>query len=312
MPTILRNHFRVSTIRVILGMHPFFTVDESFFMKRSIFSGILITLALASTAGADFNVSTFDDLNLPANSFNNNAGPSGRFTSGGNSFANSYDPAFGGVWSGFAVSSFTDATTPGYTNQYSAIAGSGAGGSKAYGVGFTFGGNVDPFHPDGSIVNMASGSHPDSVQVTNTAYDYYSMRDGDQFARKFRAGDFLLLTIAGYDAPGGVGHEVGEVSFYLANFLGSDPSRYYILNTWQTVDLSSLAKASSLRFGLESSDNDPTYGMNTPAYFAIDNLTGVTSIATAVPEPSSVLMLASGLVGLIAFGRRGPRMSASS
>ena len=63
---------------------------------------------------------------------------------------------------------------------------------------------------------------------------------------------------------------MGEfVDFYLANFLGSNS---YIINTWQTLDLSSLAGAESLQFGLSSADNDPTYGMNTPAYFAIDNL----------------------------------------
>ncbi len=63
---------------------------------------------------------------------------------------------------------------------------------------------------------------------------------------------------------------MGEfVDFYLANFLGSNS---YIINTWQTLDLSYLAGAESLQFGLSSADNDPTYDMNTPAYFAIDNL----------------------------------------
>ena len=272
---------------------------------------VSVALALAPKTEAGFNVSTFEDQGLPANSFNNNAGASGQFVSGGNAFLNSYDSSFGGIWSGFAVSSTTDTTTAGYTNQYSAIAGSGANGSQTYGVGFTFGGNVDPFHPDGSVVNLAAGQAPYSVQVTNTTYDYLSMLNGDSFAKKFGAGDFLMLTIAGYDSSGGVGNKVGEVDFYLANFLGSDSSKYYIVNTWQTVDLGSLAGSSSLRFGLESSDNDPNVGMNTPAYFALDNLTTGTGTAAVVPEPASLVLLATGLIGLVGFGRTGRRAAAS-
>ena len=71
------------------------------------------------------------------------------------------------------------------------------------------------------------------------------------------------------------------VDFYLANFLGGNA---YIVNTWQSINLTALAGAESLVFGLISSDNDPTYGMNTPAYFAADNLV----TGSAVPEPSSV------------------------
>ena len=58
-------------------------------------------------------ISTFDDLGLPANSYNNNAGPGGFFVSGGNAFNNSYSPAFGGIWSGWSISSMTDTTTSG-------------------------------------------------------------------------------------------------------------------------------------------------------------------------------------------------------
>jgi hypothetical protein len=86
---------------------------------------------------------------------------------------------------------------------------------------------------------------------------------------------------------GGTGTVVGEVDFYLANFLGPDG---YIVNTWQTIDLTSLAGARSLRFGLESSDNHPVFGMNTPAYFAADNL-------IVTPEPGSWMLLAIGALG---------------
>ncbi len=187
----------------------------------------------------------------------------------------------------------TDTTTPGYTNQYSAITGSGADNSQTYAVAYTFGATANPFNPSESYINLAPGTTPLSVQVTNTTYAYFAMLDGNQFSRKFGAGDYFLLDVQGYSGPNGTGMKTGEVDFYLANFLGSNS---YIINTWQTLNLASLGSAESLQFGLSSTDNDPVYGMNTPAYFAIDNLVLGTS---SVPEPRSFVMLAFGLMGLV-------------
>jgi len=251
---------------------------------------LVFALLFGSTAAANAGyISTFEDLGLPAGSVNNNAGPGGFFVSGGNSFNNSFSPAFGGIWNGWAISSKTDTTTPGFANQYSAIPGSGANGSATYGVAFPFAelGATNPFHPDASFVNLAAGTKPVSIQVTNTTFAYLSMLNGDSFAKKYGPGDFLRLTITGYNSLGGVGGTVGEVDFYLANFLESNA---YIVNTWQTVDLTALAGAKSLRFGLESSNNDPEFGMNTPAYFAADNL-------TVTPEPASWLLIGIGAAG---------------
>ncbi|WP_406697341.1 Ig-like domain-containing protein [Singulisphaera sp. Ch08] len=216
------------------------------------------------------SVATFESFGLAPNTYVNNAGPSGEFVDAGNAFNNDFSPDFGGIWSGWAISNSTDTTTSGYTNQYSAITGSGADGSQTYGVAFTFGGAADPFHPAGSFVNLPDGATPVSIEVTNTTYAYLSMLNGDFSVSAFAAGDFFRLTIEGYTGPDGTGTKVGEVDFDLANFLGSN---HYIINTWQTVDLAPLSGAGSLQFGLESSQNHPLYGMNTAAFFAADNLT---------------------------------------
>ncbi len=254
---------------------------------------IIVTLAAASIftsiSRAD-QVITFENLGLPPNSYENNAGLSGQFVVDGAQFNNSYDSTFGS-WSGWAMSTTTDTTTPGYTNQYSAITGAGADNSLTYAVAYTSGATANPFNPSGSYINLAPGTTPVSVQVTNTTYAYLSMLNGDQFAHKFGPGDFFLLDVQGYSGPNGTGVKTGEVDFYLANFLGSNS---YIINTWQTLNLASLANAESLQFGLSSSDNDPIYGMNTPAYFAIDNLVLGTN---AVPEPTGFVMMAFGLLG---------------
>jgi Domain of unknown function (DUF4465) len=278
-------------------------------MKRWMILALILTMS--PTAKADV-VSTFEDLGLPANSFNNNLGTNGFFNSGGNSFNNSFDPTFG-TWSGWSISSQTNISNPGgsipdFNFEYTAITGIGGNGSQTYAVANTFGDTADPFHPASSIVNLAAGASPISIQITNTAYDYYSMLYGDSFAHQFGAGDFLLLTIAGYSLANGGGSKVGEVDFYLANFLGSDPSLYYIVNTWQTVDLSSLMGAQSLVFGLESSDNDPMFGINTPAEFAADNLIA----STAVPESSGFLLCLTGIGigGGVLIARRSKGQSA--
>ena len=263
-----------------------------------------LALALPTSARAD-SIATFEDLGVPAGAFLNNAGPDGKFVSGGDGFINSFDPTFQ-TWSGWATSSTTDTTTPGFTNQYSAITGSGAGGSPTYAVAFTFGPGADPFHPAGSVVDLAPGTSPASIDVTNTTYAYMSMLNGDSFAHKFGPGDFFLLDIKGYTGADGTGQAVGEVDFYLANFLGGNRS---IISTWQPLDLTSLAGAASLRFGLRSSDNNPDFGMNTPAYFAIDNLRAVA--ITAVPEASTLALTTLGLLGLIAIRRAGRRSAAA-
>jgi len=185
----------------------------------------------------------------------------------------------------------TDTTTPGYTNQYCAITGSGNG--VAY---------CAVLYPT-AYVDLTSTVQ--SIDMTNTTYAYLSMLNGDLFAHKFGPGDYFLLDVKGYTGAEGTGKQVGEpVDFYLANFLGSNS---YIINTWQTLDLSSLAGAESLQFGLSSSGNNPIYGMNTPAYFAIDNLV---LGGNAVPEPGSLIMMALGLTGLVGLGWKRRRAAA--
>ena len=221
--------------------------------------------------------------------FVNDAGPSGEFVSGGNSFNNGNDGF--GDWYGWAISSTTDTTTPGFTNQYSAITGTGANGSPDYAVAYTFGPTADPFAPASSFINLAPGTTPVSADVTNTTYAYLSMLSGDSFAKQFGAGDFFLLDVTGWSGLNGTGTEIGDVPFYLANFLGGNS---YIVDTWQNVNLTSLAGAESLQFGLSSSDNDPIYGMNTPAYFALDDLE-----VNSLPEPNGFVLLSmTAIVGL--------------
>ena len=121
---------------------------------------------------------------------------------------------------------------------------------------------------------------------------------GDSFATKFTTGSFFELKIFGFSQPNGGGTEVGAVDFFLANYTSASSLP---VNVWTLVDLSTLAGAQSLTFDYASSDVGP-FGINTPEFFAMDDLTLST---TSVPEPSSVILALAGLgiVGLFASHR---------
>jgi hypothetical protein len=150
------------------------------------------------------------------------------------------------------------------------------------------------------------------MQVTNTTYAYLSMQNGDAFAKKFGGPsgndpDWFKLTIYGKDLANQI---LGTVEFYLADFRFVDNTLDYIVHRWATVDLTPISSARILEFSLDSSDVG-RWGMNTPAYFALDNIVFQTlgSGAEVVPEPASLALLASGLaaVGAGAWLRRRKR-----
>jgi hypothetical protein len=193
----------------------------------------------------------------------------GSFFSGGLDFNNTYSLDYGN-WSGWAYSNETDTTTPGFDNQFSAYAGSGAEGSPTFGVAFA-GTAQDVAKIE--LTPDTEGMVFRSLAVTNTTYAALSMRDGDAFAKRFGGTsgddpDWFLLTIVGRDAGGS---SVGHVEFYLADYRFADNSKDYIVDDWTTVDVSDLRTATSLEFQLTSSDVG-TWGMNTPAFVAVDNI----------------------------------------
>lgn len=275
--------------------------------KLMIWLNLVIVLQLLCPWGlARAGTVDFEDVGatLPPDSYWNGAPNNGpnTFTSGGFVFHNYYDGAWG-VWDGFAYSNKTDTTTPGWLNQYSAITGAGANGSSTYAVSFV---NVWGSLPK---IEVPAGVSLVSAQVTNTTYAYYSMLQGDQFAKMFGGDsgndpDWFKLVIFGKDLADQL---LGQIEFYLADFRFDDHSQDYIVNTWQTVDLTPISDARILEFWLDSSDVG-AWGMNTPAYFALDNLVFRTAGngGEVIPEPASMTILGVGLatgVGMSLFRR---------
>jgi hypothetical protein len=234
---------------------------------------------LATTGAADAAIVTdFEDLTLAPESYWNGSDGSGGFASGSAYFNNNYDSTYGS-WDGFSYSNITGTTSSGWTAQYNAITGKGQNGSANYGIGYV--GWTEP-----PTITLDTAGVIDGLYVTNNNYAYYSMLNGDAFAKKFGGGssddkDWFLLTITGKDVGGVVN---GTVDFYLADYRFADNSQDYIVNTWEYVDLSFLGVVKSVEFSLSSSDVGK-WGMNTPAYFAMD---------TIMPEPATMVLLALG------------------
>ena len=215
------------------------------------------------------HVSEFEDMGLSPGTYWNGSDLSGGFHSGWALFRNAYNPEWGS-WAGFACSTVSNTNTPSYFNQYAVwMPGTGRKGSSAYAVVY------DSAWDEQDVIEFPFPVCVQGFYVNNTTYAALSMRDGDWFSKKFGGEtgddpDWFKLTITGKDRNG---QTLGSVEFYLADYRFTNNALDYIVSGWTWVDLSSLGpQVKTLHFTLSSSDNGP-WGMNTPAYFALDGLT---------------------------------------
>jgi Domain of unknown function (DUF4465) len=269
-------------------------------MKR--YGNLKVTLLVTSLVIAcsvsplSATVSTFEELPLAAESHWNGSDGTGGFQSGSAYFYNNYNQTYGS-WDGWAYSSMTDNTTPGYGNQYSAFTGGGADGSSNYGVSYIpldwMTGSYDPIPSRIDLVGSSNGYPVSGAFITNTTYAALAMRNGEFPAKQFGGAtsddpDWFKLIISG------IGSTAAPVEFYLADYRFADNSQDYIVEDWVWVDLSGLGEVTGLEFSVASSDVGD-FGINTPTYFAMDEL-------TVVPEPISILLL--GLGGLVVSSKK--------
>lgn len=210
------------------------------------------------------HVATFESVPLDSASWWNGSDGSGGIQSGGFWFPNEYDDAWGS-WSGFSVSNMKDSTTAGWNNQYSAITATGMAQSENYAVVYS---------PEELIMDFDDPVLLSGFYVTNSTYAYLTMKNGDAYSKKFGGEegtdpDYFKLIVSGTDI---YGQETAAIEFFLADFTFEKDTNDYILKTWEWLDLSSLGVVTNIQFNLESSDVGD-WGMNTPAYFCIDNFT---------------------------------------
>ncbi|MES2380874.1 MAG: DUF4465 domain-containing protein [Bacteroidota bacterium] len=248
-------------------------------MKNRIYTKISV-LATAFLLGVGANaqtVSTFESVELGgANNVKipSNGSVVGQFTSGSCNFKSVYQIGFGGYWSaGWAYSKVNDTTTQSFDNLYSSYANKGYNNSPAYVVG-----------QNNTVLSLSTAAQNTTLKglyVSNATFAALSMKTGDAFAKKFGGTtgndtDWFKLEIKGYSS-GTLKSQA--VDFYLADFRSSNNANDYIIKDWTWVDLSGLGNVDSLMFELSSSDAGQ-FGMNTPAFFAIDEIISQTDTAT--------------------------------
>jgi len=211
----------------------------------------------------------FEELILPNESWWVGAGGTENgFLSNNAFFPTYYDSAFGGYWgSGFAYSNMTDSVTSGFLNMYSSKAGSGHLSSNNYAVNYD-----DGYFLPGQM-NGTYKFEMQEVYLSNNTFAYNSMRDGDDYAKKFGGvtgndPDFFSVTFDGFLNGQSVG---SQVVFYLADFRFADNTLDYIVRDWTRADLTALGTVDSVAFSFESSDIGD-FGINTPLYFCMDDL----------------------------------------
>lgn len=196
-----------------------------------------ITLAKADTVwqGAD----------APVLGWNN-------WTSGTYNFQTYYDNGYGSdYYSAFTVSNQTANTFEGLQDAYHSASGGAYEGNNfvVWNMNY-YGSDTLSFEPQ-----VVPG-----FWVNNTAYAVNSMVNGDGFAKAFGHNDWFRLTINGYLNGDGIDTQV-EVD------LAKD-GKY--INQWTYVDLTQFGPMDAITFTMSSSDMGD-WGMNTPAYFAMDN-----------------------------------------
>lgn len=192
---------------------------------------------------------------------------------------NNFDTSFGGFWSaGFAISNKTSAdtasTTNGFSKLYNAVTGSGFNGSPNYAIGT----QQAIIRLTDSIEKTVKGFY-----LTNSNYAFLSMRWGDVFARQFTDSDYFRVRIHGYLNGQ---RKDSSVLFYLATGTG-------LIRSWEWVNTAQIGMVDSLQFTIESTDTS-AWGLNTPAYFCIDDIQTTSLIATAtefVSHPTIQLLV---------------------
>jgi len=205
----------------------------------------------------------------------------------------------GGSYQGFVVSTSTVTGTGGYfyaqqfgaesaAAEISAESNDGSGGGVDGGK-FAVGYNA------GSTIDMPAGYRPTSVFATNTATTAWLLANTDpnNFTTPLQNnGEEFRVIFRGWSQAGGLGTQIGSVAFVLGRYASDTRT---IVTDWTLVDLTGLGEAASISLDFVSYDEN-AWGIVTPTYVAIDNLT-----LTAVPEPGTWALLA-GAAGVVGCG----------
>jgi len=265
---------------------------------------VLLLTSATSTAVAEELFVDFEDVgaSLASDSAYVGADLAGGFSSGPVDFINRYNPTFNS-WNGAAYSNRTSWTLGGASGfeefQFgndtvvASETGSGVGadGSDTWGVLFGFSPNEARFEID-------NGFRLSSLQINNTRTTAEILENGNAFATAFGPNDRFEVIL------NSIRIDIVDGEEQIIVLGSSEPIPLAIgtsiVRDWTTIDIEGTAIENATTIGLEFRSTDVGgFGINTPTYLAIDNLTLV-----AVPEPSACLLVLLGGLGLARRRRR--------
>lgn len=228
-------------------------------------------LCVGSLASFAQTTSTFEEINLPGTdtAYLETKYPNDgtyTFQSGNALFYGSV--SWGSSWSNFNVSNATDTLETSYSKAAVAMPGTGYNASAKYAIAFV---PIDFMGPDptatipvGAKLQGNAAGHPVfGAYFSNSVYAYRYILNNNFYATNHH---WLKLVVRGYLA--GV-KSTDSVTVTLADY--TNATSPVLVNNWQWTNLSSLGNVDSLTFDMVSSDAG-SFGINTPAYFAMDNL----------------------------------------
>lgn len=108
-------------------------------------------------------------------------------------------------------------------------------------------------------VSNTTGVNVKGFFFTNSSYLVNSVENGDSYAKKFEAGDYLKVTVTADNGK--------SVDFYPVDYR----SGVTVVKDWKWLDLSSLGRVKTLTFSFDGTDKGE-WGLNTPSYVCIDDL----------------------------------------
>ncbi len=212
-------------------------------------------------------ICTFETFTLAPNSFYQST-LSTNFNSNNLEFSYDWDNT-NSFWSGgFSYTNKRDSSNGTFSNLYGCRPFSGVSNSNIYATA-----------QDKSVIKILTPNTTlNGMFITNTTYAFKTIKNGNQFAKKFGGvsgndPDYFKITAKGYK-NGAMKND--SAVFYLADYRNSNNALDYVVENWQWFNTENLGVIDSVKFFMYSSDVGQ-FGINTPLFFSVDDIAATQS-----------------------------------
>lgn len=266
-------------------------------------------IASSMVLNAQSSVVTFDDFDLAPeshSSFTDSMFIDMDYTywSAGNYFFTTFVMSEWSSFGGFMLSNLTDTTYDGnemMEHQFRSAAGP-MHENDIYAV--LYGGD---YYDTPIIIKNPEGDSVKGMYITNSAWVYSSVVNGDSYTSAFAKGDYFVVKIFGQkmnvEGTDTSYTDVSNIEVTLADFRGD---KLEVLNTWKWIDLSSLGVVNRIRFSFDGTKKND-YGLTTPTYLCINDFNAPKPVITKTelvdlkvnifPNPTADYLNITGLDG---------------